>query len=536
MNSTMVSNGAGAPAFQLEAKHALAQLAVTGCFNSTFYASAESQLEEVLKWTRQVEPEFVAKVAVYARQSGFMKDMPAALMVYLTTVDIKLAERVFPKVIDNGKMFRNFIQILRSGTFGRKNASSTVIQRIVQKWFDDRTDANLFWASTGSNPTFGQILQLAHPKPNTIERSALFAWLLDREKGKFRGTEFDVQSHLPQMVKAYEAFRKNPEGEIPEIPFEMITGLPLTVEGWKTLARRATWNQTLQTLNTFARHDVFKDAELVTLIADRIRNREQIQKAKAFPYRLMMAYKAVVEQAVGYYGRPSPSNEVNVPDAIGEALRDAMEVACENIPALQGNVVFCTDVSGSMSSPVTGTRVNPKTGKVEQHTTKVRCVDVAALISAAAFRRNPQVEVIPFDTNAHGGFKLNPRDSIMANANKLAAFGGGATNCAAPLALLNKRRAPVDHVVFVSDYESWAHPYGSRSTPMLQEWDALKLRCPEAKLTCIDLVPHATSQVTPKADILQVGGFSDKVFEVVSEFAKGSGKDFWVNKIEQVEL
>jgi 60 kDa SS-A/Ro ribonucleoprotein len=37
-------NAAGTPAYALSAKHALAQYAVTGCFNSTFYASAAAQL------------------------------------------------------------------------------------------------------------------------------------------------------------------------------------------------------------------------------------------------------------------------------------------------------------------------------------------------------------------------------------------------------------------------------------------------------------------------------------------------------------
>ena len=34
-------NDAGGPAYDFEPKHALAQLAATGCFNGTFYADAE---------------------------------------------------------------------------------------------------------------------------------------------------------------------------------------------------------------------------------------------------------------------------------------------------------------------------------------------------------------------------------------------------------------------------------------------------------------------------------------------------------------
>ena len=57
----------GRRAYQLAPKHALAQLAATGCFNGTFYASGESQLDELRKLIDQVDDNvFLAKLAVYA--------------------------------------------------------------------------------------------------------------------------------------------------------------------------------------------------------------------------------------------------------------------------------------------------------------------------------------------------------------------------------------------------------------------------------------------------------------------------------------
>ena len=74
-------NEAGGQAFQFPACHALAQYAATGCFGQTFYATAETQLNEVLKYAGHpdVSEEFLAKTAIYARERGFMKDMPALL-------------------------------------------------------------------------------------------------------------------------------------------------------------------------------------------------------------------------------------------------------------------------------------------------------------------------------------------------------------------------------------------------------------------------------------------------------------------------
>src|SRR5687768_14319296 len=96
-------NEAGGLAYMLSPKAALAQYAATGGLSHTFYADAGEQLEKVLELTREIDAEFIAKAAVYAREKGFMKDMPALLIAVLSTKDKQLLERVFPRVIDNGK-------------------------------------------------------------------------------------------------------------------------------------------------------------------------------------------------------------------------------------------------------------------------------------------------------------------------------------------------------------------------------------------------------------------------------------------------
>ncbi len=82
--------------------------------------------------------------------------------------------------------------------------------------------------------------------------------------------------------------------------------------------------------------------------------------------------------------------DVRVPAAVREALQDAMELAIKNVPRVAGKVYVCPDVSGSMHSPVTGHRPGA--------TTTVRCIDVAALVAAAVLRKNPEAEVIPFES------------------------------------------------------------------------------------------------------------------------------------------
>ncbi|MCD4726942.1 MAG: RNA-binding protein, partial [Pirellulales bacterium] len=105
-------NEEGRPAYAFSAEQALAQYAATGCMNSTFYASGDQQLNQVLNLCDRVEPEFIARVALYARQKGFMKDLPALLCAVLSVRSPGLLAEVFDRVIDSPKMLRNFVQIM----------------------------------------------------------------------------------------------------------------------------------------------------------------------------------------------------------------------------------------------------------------------------------------------------------------------------------------------------------------------------------------------------------------------------------------
>lgn len=503
--ATNAINEQHAPAYALSPKQQLAQFAATGCLNTTFYASADEQLNLVLELCAGLDAKFIAQAAVFCRERGYMKDMPALLCAVLSVKDRELLNVVFPRVIDNAKMLRNFVQIMRSGVVGRKSLGSAP-KRLVREWLDARHPATLFKANVGQDPSLADILKMVHPKPKDETREALFGYFIGRDY---------AFAALPEVVRNFEAFKKGDSVEVPDVPFQMLTALPLSNGDWVAIARRAPWQMTRLNLNTFARHGVFNEPGMTELIADRLRDPEAIAKARVFPYQLMVAYAMADANA-------------NIPKAVCDALQDAMEIALANVPAIDGQVYVCPDVSGSMSSPVTGHRNGA--------TTAVRCVDVAALVAAAVLRKNPRTEVLPFECDVVK-VKLNSRDSVMTNASKLAAVGGGGTNCSAPLAQLNRRKAMGDLVIFVSDYESWVDAGRSHGTAMMSEWNAFKQRNPNARLACIDVQPYRTVQATERADVLNVGGFSDQVFRVVAEFARGElNADHWIGVIESVAL
>ena len=497
-----VRNEAGGLAYARRPESALALYAATGCLNGTYYASADEHLDYVLQLSAAADAGFVAKTAVYARERGHMKDMPALLLASLSLRDGESMQRAFPRVVDNGRMLRNFVQILRSGRVGRKSLGSRP-KRLVRQWIENASVEQLLSAAVGNDPSLADVIKMVRPKPADAQRAALYAWLI--------GKPYE-ESALPALVREYEAFKRDRRGPLPKLPFQYFASLPLEAAQWGELARNVSWQTLRMNLNTFQRHGVFEDPRRVAEVAARLRDGRAIAKARAFPYQLMSAYNA----------------GGGLPASILEALQDAMEIATRQVPALDGEVVVAVDVSGSMSSPVTGYRKGA--------TSKVRCVDVAALIAACIQRKHPGARVLPFDTSVRS-LRLNPRDSVMTQAAQLAALCGGGTSVSAPFAALNREKAKVDLVVLVSDNESWRDTRQGGATATMREWAQIKARNPNARLVCIDLQPVATAQTVESADVLHVGGFSDAVFELIAVFAaQGGDSARWAERIGSIAL
>ena len=525
-------NEAGGIAYKLEPKHALAQVAATGTFGNAFYSTAETQLEEVLKLIDEVDDnQYLAKLALYAREKAFMKDMPAALLVALSVRDTELMHRVFDRVVDNGRVLRTVFQMIRSGQFknkagkGRVGLSSSV-QRAFQRWLNTASVGKLLSASIGNDPSLRDILRMARPTPKDNARRAMFGWLTEKSIDKWApATEAD----LPVEVQSLIAYRNSESeeaqaliaGGLDNVRWDLLSDAAKGPKVWAALARKMGPQALRMNLNTLQRHDVLATSAMVDYVADRIADESEIRRSKQFPYQYFAAYL---------------NADDNVPQKIRTALHKAAEIACGNVPELPGPVVIGLDTSGSMSSAVTGNRGRGATSKM-------RCIDVAALFAAAILRRNPDSVVIPFDTSAYDA-KIDPNDSILSIAERLAKYGGGGTDCSLPLVAANQKHAKRKFagIILVSDNESWVGTGRHGSTGVMTAWEAFvanqrKLAGKEAnpKLVNIDLQPYQTVQACERVDIMNIGGFSDAVFNVISAFLADNNQRF-VAEVEAIEL
>lgn len=494
-------NAAGGAAFAKSDEEALATIACTGTFNGTYYSNAESVLNTLLSKVSNVRPEFLAKLAVYSTEKGFMKDSPALLLACLMVLDNDLFKRAFPRIVRNGKMLKNFCQIVRSGVVGRKSFGSSA-KRLIQNWLNARSDKQLFEDSIGNEPSLADVIKMVHPKPLNENRAAYYAYLL----GKEHSPEL-----LPDIVKEFESFKRGKAGDrvVPNVSFQHLTACELSEKEWASIAKNASFTAMRMNLSTYQRHGVFNDPSAVEAIVSKLSSPEAVQAAKVFPYQIYTSYL---------------NADSNIPASVREALSAAMETATKNVPHLRGNVLVGVDCSGSMMAPVTGTRGTA--------TTKVSCNQVGSLIAACVIRNSDSFDAYRFDTEAQR-VNLNPANSVIDNA-KLIGSNGGGTDCSSVLREANAKNIKADTVFIVSDNESWSSAYRGNSTASHVEWKNFKKRNPNAKLILIDLAAEATTQVASNKDVLNVAGFSDNVFESIEAFLSGTGN--WITKIEEIQL
>lgn len=505
-----VKNLAGGRAYSLTDEASLCQYVVTSTLNGTFYASADAHLKVVQGLVSNVKSETIAKAAVYGSEQAKMKDLPAYLLAVLAArQENDLLRKAFPRVIKNVKMLCNFVQIVRSGVTGRKSLGSAVKTLIIE-FLQSRNPDELFKQHFGhSAPSVKDIIKMVHPRPRSPVEQATYGYLLGKEVGK---------DNLPFIIQQFETFKMNNAEALPDLDYRSLTNCKLTPDHWKQIARAMPWNMLRMNLNKFAREGVFTDPSLTKELAARLANAELVHKFNAFPYQLLTTYQNM---------------DVGVPISIKVALQDALDVAVDNVPSFGNEVAVLVDVSGSMQNPVTGDGGNGVASKT-------KCIDVAALIASCVLRKNPDSWIVQFDTTARR-LQLNPRDSVVTNARAIAANGGG-TAVQVGLNFIRKNNCRAKTVIIVSDNMSWingshySNSYRGMDTPAQEEWNKYSnYDVKGSRLVCIDLQPNTNVQIKDSHRVLNIGGFTDSVFNVVEAFVNG-GRDHFLDIVNKTSL
>lgn len=469
-------NEEGGIAFRPTAKTELMLRTVSSLISEDgFYKSGkdlDQDLRNLISGIAFTEPEFILKLALYARTQ-----------MYLRTAPVVLAGE-FALSAGRGKVPN-----------ARKYLAAT-IQRA-----DEITEliAYVMAQNKTRNAYKGKIPQIVkHAVADAFEKFDAYQLAKYNRDGEVTLRDALFMSHAKATDKNAEALDALVKGTLapPETWEVMISTQGSTKENWEKIAPKMGYMALLRNLRNFLDKGV-NMAPVLKKIADP----REVAKSKQFPYRFVSAYKELE-------GRSDAGKTL-------DALADAVELSVQNIPVFTGKTFVTCDTSGSMTSTVSSK-------------SKMQMREIGCLFGAIMHKKSEDSVVSVFATD-HVPVSLSSRDSIFTNMNKMLRQDthGCSTDAYKVMNWLNDNKVFVDRIVLFSDMQCYSSD--AKSSYRCNSADNIyaglvKYRQtvnPNVFVYSFDLANYGTTQF-PQDDcrVCLAGGFSDKILSFIPMFER----------------
>jgi len=481
-------NKEGFPAYSGTPEVDLVNVLMTGSTANLFYASARTNVAEIVDVLKNFkDDEFLAKATVYAREQGYVREIPVASSIVLSTKSLDLFRKVVHRVCKNPHDWQKFIDIARSGAI-RGGLGRALKREIIE------AIRNLSVYHAIKYPkAVEDMINVAHPKEDV--NPVVIRYIKKKETSG--DPQLEALEKLKRTDDEAEIVRLINEGRL---PYEVVTGSvrKMTPAIWEALLYQAPYFNLIRNLNNFLRYGVFDKDENLDYAIKKIKNKEAIRKSMLFPFRFYVAWKMVPH------------------DGLKKALERAVEVSVENVPELEGKVCIAPDVSGSMSSNVLGDY------------SVLQCIDVVGVFTGAMIKKCKKTPIVlPFESEIAWDLvdKIMEEKTVMGVARHFYPRGG--TSLSAPIEYLLKENIDVDYFIAFTDNEEWV---GRSFRDVLADY--INRVNPEVKVYLVTLLPYR-DYPTPvyMRNVHYVFGWSDAVLRYISTDVESQ-----IEEVEKVEL
>ena len=408
-----------------------------------FYNSGASSLKEyehAIDAVLKFDPEFVLKLAVYARTELNLRSAPMFIINRYTMQTNRIVgaskyiEQAIQRVDDMTELVA--MQLAYCGCV------TNPVKRGVAKAFL-KFDEYQYAKYKGANHdvSLRDVMFIVHPKPDSGERELIF--------NRIANNTLATPDTWEVAISTGGNTKENWIKIIPSM------GIMATVRNLRNFEQ------------TGVPVEVYKDK--FTPYA--------IKRSRMFPYRFYTAYRNV----------SSRDNE--------EILIDAMQHSIENIPDYNGKTAILVDVSGSMGATVS-------------ENSSIMLFEIGAFMGSCLASKQRNVQLIAFGTSAKE-VPVRAHDNLMSLTEKLhGVYGtiGYGTNVAEGLKLLD---ADVERIIIMSDMQFGGYGMDMRSYKGGKPIYAFNLAT----------YPHCSFNKQQKC--IEIGGFSDKVFDLIELLESG---------------
>ena len=461
-----------------------------------YYADGNMSADELradIAAVAALDPEFVLRLAAYARQEMRLRTTPVAVLAEAAGISAckpfvrKWTPEIVRRADEPAEVVACWIsrhgQIGARGEKGGEHAfpnSLTMGLADALKRFGEYAFAKY---DRDGAVTLRDVLRIVRPKPATAAEAALYRYIV-------RG-EVDAEQ-LPLLAAKAALLRK---GEFDAEARELAVTAHAT---WEVLVSKfggkaEVWNALdlpfMAGLRNIANLMRSGADEALTRVIAMLQNPLQVRRSKQLPFRFFSAYR-VIETEFAVHPRCA---------AVLEAILMALEISVANVPRLPGRTFITADNSGSMDNPLSGR-------------SSVRYVDIANLFGALAHAVSEEPLTSVFGEH-HVWVTAVRKDSVMTNMGRFAEAGrraGGSTNAYAAIRDLRVRREKVDRIILLSDMQC----YGGSLAEELRKYRSSVN--PEVCVYSVDLAGYGTSQFPgDERRVALLSGWSEKLFDLI---------------------
>ena len=474
---------------------------VTSSLAATTYEGTDERVERISRLVQEVDPTFVAQLAVYARNSMNLRSIPLLLTVELARVHNgdDLVARTVDGVVQRADEIMELLACYQwrnpsNGPRKKLGHLSRQIQNGLQRAFNHFDEYQFAkYNSDARGVKLRDALFLVHPKAKDEAQQQLF----DKIASNTLATPYTWETELSALGQ--QQFETD---EAKQLAFsrkwqELIASRQL---GYMALMRNLR--------NILQCRDMPGSA--VNTVIDTLTSKTRVLKSRQLPFRYLSAYREVARV------------ESLWTQAVMDALEEAVMVSADNIAGFDEGtrVLVAADVSGSMDCPVSA------------HS-KVRNYDIGLML-AMMLKSRCHLVVSGMFGDIWKVINL-PSSNVLSNVNAMYQREGEvgySTNGHLVIDYLCEQRQVIDKVMIFTDCQMWDS--SGRDDSLRKSWHRYKAIAPDARLYLFDLDGYGDAPLSlAERDVYLIAGWSDKVFDMLSALENGSTV---LNEIKSIDL
>ena len=357
----VIKNLAGGVAFEMDAKTRLYKKVCNCLLSDTYYQKNTETLAGIIRDIKQVaaiDPEFILKLAAYARNEMYLRSIPIVLLGEAAAINEckpfvrKWVPRILKRADEPAELVAYWVSkhgdIGDKGQAGGTHAFPNSLKKGISDVLNTFGEYHFLKYDRSKSVKIKDVIRVCRAKPSDVLHDAIFKYMCH-----------DIENDDVMVLhKAHKEFAKIDNFEearhlirAGDMTWEMaVSKFGNKPEVWDEL------NLPFMAMLRNIRNIINADAKCIGSVIERLKDPNQVLRSKQLPFRFYSAYREM-ESLIG--------TNPNISKVLA-ALSEAISISVQNVPMLEGITLLAADNSGSMSQAVS-------------ERSKVSCANIANL-------------------------------------------------------------------------------------------------------------------------------------------------------------